>query len=110
MYKMATHSIVERPQSSTKFRVALLFLCPLFSKAQKAAYGLSSEWTAMLMMTCTWDRDQNHVYTVEVNLKKASCLDIVKYLGSRTQEFSRLMPFMFADNRAFYEHKTNCGD
>lgn len=71
MYKMATHSIVERPQSSTKFRVALLFLCPLFSKAQKAAYGLSSEWTAVLMMTCTWDRDQNHVYTVEVNLKKS---------------------------------------
>lgn len=104
MYKMATHSIVERPQLSTKFRVTLLFLCPLFSKAQKAAYGLLSEWTAMLMMTCTWDRDQNHVHTVEVNLKKASCLDIVKYLESRTQEFGRLMPFMFADNCALYKH------
>lgn len=102
---MATNSIAERRQSSAKFRAMPLFsLCPLFSKAQKAAYGLSFEWTAMLTMTCTCDRDQSHVYTVEVNLKKASCLNTVKHLESRTQEFSRLMPFMFADNRALYEH------
>lgn len=105
MYKMATNSVAERHQLSSKFRATLLFnVCPLFSKAQKAAYGLSSEWTAMVTLTWTCDRHQDHVYTVEVNLKKASCLNIVTCLKSRTKKFSRLMPFMFANNCDLYEH------
>lgn len=111
IYKMATNSIAERRQSSAKFRAMPLFsLCPLFSKAQKAAYGLSFEWTAMLTMTCTCDRDQSHVYTVEVNLKKASCLNTKtpREQNSRIQQVNAI--HVCRQPRSLRTLKTNCGD